>query len=288
LLQTLAPLGALLAPGRSELDLDKAESIRAAIPQVRPDVIVNAAGFTNVDAAQAQPELAMQLNAIAPGIIADAAKKTGALLIHYSTTCVFDGTKREPCTENDLPNPVYAYGRSKLAAEQAIQAAGCDHIILRANWTYSSRRSNFVLKMLERARSVPQINVVDHQTGAPTWARAYAAATAAMLANPARLRERSGVYNLSAGGQCTRYLWAERIIETAKRVAGGGPAWASLARTTTGELPVQAPRPLYTLTNNRKIQALLGFELESWDASLGDFMLDHHHSTRGRSHLDGS
>jgi dTDP-4-dehydrorhamnose reductase len=131
LLQTLAPLGTLLAPSRGELDLTRTESLRTTILNSRPDVIVNAAGFTNVDAAQAQPELAMQLNTMAPAIIAQAAKQVGALLIHYSTTFVFDGTKREPYTEDDLPNPINAYGRSKLAAEQAIRATGCDHIILR-------------------------------------------------------------------------------------------------------------------------------------------------------------
>jgi dTDP-4-dehydrorhamnose reductase len=278
LLQTLAPLGTLLAPSRGELDLAQADSIRATILSARPDVIVNAAGYTSVDAAQAQPELAMQLNAIAPGIIAEITKQVGALLIHYSTTFVFDGAKREPYTEVDPPNPINAYGRSKLAAEQAIQAAGCDHIILRANWTYSSRRSNFVLKMLELARSVPQIRVVDDQTGAPTWARAYAAATAAMLANPARLREHSGVYNLSAAGQCTRYLWAERIIEIAKTLSGTRDGWAELARTATRDFPVQAPRPLYTLTNNRKIHDVLGVDLAPWDTSLSDFMADHYRS----------
>lgn len=281
LLQTLVPLGTLFAPSRAELDLTNTEALRTAILNIRPDVIVNAAGFTNVDAAQAQPELAMQLNALAPAIIAQAAKQVSALLIHYSTTFVFDGTKREPYTEDDLPNPINAYGRSKLAAEQAIQAAGCDHLILRANWTYSSRRTNFVLKMLELAHSVPQIRVVDDQIGAPTWARTYAIATAAMLADPARLREHSGVYNLCAGGQCTRYLWAERIIEAAKALTGESRGWASLARTTTGEFPVQAPRPLYTVTDNRKIRTALSIDLALWDTNLRDFLSDHYgHSRR--------
>lgn len=280
LLQTLAPLGTLLAPSRGELDLTQTASLRAAILSIRPDVIVNAAGFTNVDAAQSQPDLAMQLNALAPAVIAQAAKQVGALLVHYSTTFVFDGTKRKPYTEDDVPNPINAYGRSKLAAEQAIQATGCDHIILRANWTYSSRRTNFVLKMLELARSVPQIRVVDDQIGAPTWARAYAVATAAMLADPARLRGHGGVYNLSAGGQCTRYQWAERIFEIAKLHAGDGRIWASLARTTTAEFPVQAPRPLYTVTDNRKIRGALNIDLAPWEASLHDFLSDHYGRSR--------
>jgi dTDP-4-dehydrorhamnose reductase len=276
LLDALAPLGPLVAPVRAELDLARADSIRAVLLGVKPDIIVNAAGLTNVDAVESQPEIAMQINAVATDIIAGVAKQIGALLVHYSTTFVFDGTKREPYTEDDQPNPINAYGRSKLAAEEAIQASNCDYIILRANWTYSSRRTNFVLKMLELACSTPEISVVDDQFGAPTWARAYAAATAAMLANPRRLRDHCGVYNLSAGGQCTRHAWAERIIETAKQITGKPEGWARLVRTTTRDFPVLAPRPLYTLTNNRKIRHRLGIEMKSWDASLGQFMLDHY------------
>jgi dTDP-4-dehydrorhamnose reductase len=279
LLQTLAPLGTLVAPGRAELDLAKADSIREVVLGVKPDVIVNAAGLTNVDAVQTQPELAMQINAVATDIIAGIAEQIGALVVHYSTTFVFDGSRREAYTEDDQPNPINTYGRSKLAAEQAIQASNCDHIILRANWTYSSRRTNFVLKMLELARAASEISVVDDQTGAPTWARAYAAATAKMLTNPHRLREHSGVYNLSADGQCTRYLWAESIIQTAKQVTGNPDGWARLARTSTRDFPALAPRPLYTLTNNRKIREVLGIELKSWDATLGEFMTDHYRSS---------
>lgn len=278
LLQTLAPLGKLVAPGRVELDLTHADALRTVIREVTPDVIVNAAGFTNVDAAQTQPELAMQVNAAATGIIADTAKAVGAIVVHYSTTFVFDGTQRTPYTENDAPNPINVYGCSKLAAEQAILASGCDYIVLRANWTYSSRRSNFVLKMLELARTAPEIKVVDDQIGAPTWAREYAAATAAMLAEPRRLHDNSGIYNLSASGHCTRYQWAEHIIESAKVLSGEREGWGRLARTVTRDFPVQAPRPLYTLTNNRKIRDVLGIEMKAWDASLGEFMRDHYRS----------
>lgn len=276
LLHSLAPLGTVAAPAHGELDLADAGAIRTAISEIKPDVIVNAAGFTNVDAAQSKPGLAMQLNAAAPGIIAGLAKQVGALVVHYSTTFVFDGSKRVPYTEDDTPGPINAYGSSKLDAERAIQASGCDHIIIRANWTYSSRRTNFVLKVLELARTLPEISVVDDQFGAPTWAREYAAATAAMLEDPRRLREHCGIYNLSARGQCTRYCWAERIIAAAKLHSGSDIGWANLVRTTTAAFPVQAPRPLYTLTNNRKIRDVLGIELKSWDTSLDEFVHDHY------------
>ena len=228
-----------------------------------------------MDAAQAQPELAMQLNATAPGTIAQVAKRIGALLIHYSTTFVFDGAKREPYTEDDEPNPINTYGRSKLAGEQAIRASDCDHIIVRANWTYSSRRSNFVLRMLELARLNAEIKVVDDQMGAPTWARTYAGATAAMLKDVPRLREKKGIYNLSAEGYCTRFQWAERIVESAKALSGVSDGWASLMRTTTRDFASPAPRPLYTVTDNSKIRDVFGIKLKPWDADLEDFMLNH-------------
>jgi dTDP-4-dehydrorhamnose reductase len=273
--RSLAPLGTLAAPERAQLDIADPDAIRAMMRQVRPDVVVNAAGLTNVDAAEAQPELAMQINATAPGVIAEVAKSIGALLVHYSTSFVFDGGKREPYTEEDRPNPINAYGRSKLAGEQAIQACGGNHIIIRANWTYSSRRTNFVLKMLELARSKTEIKVVDDQIGAPTWAREYADATALMLKTQPHLRERSGIYNLSAGGQCTRHEWAALIIESAKTLTGAPGGWAALARTTTREYAILAPRPLYTVTNNNKIRDMLGVALKSWGASMTKHMQEH-------------
>lgn len=273
--QTLAPLGTLLTPSRAQLDLTDADSIRTVLLNAKPDIIVNAAGFTIVDDAEAQPELAMQVNGVAPGIIAEVAKRIGALLVHYSTTFVWDGKKRTPYTEEDAPNPINAYGRSKLAGDSAIQACGSNHIIVRANWTYSSRRSNFVLSLLKLAREKPALNMIDDQTGAPTWAREYARATARMLQNPARLRERCGLYNLSAQGTCTRYQWAEHIIASAKKLTSKQNVWARLLPTTTQAYGVPAPRPLYTATDNSKIRTLLGIELAPWDASLHAFMLEH-------------
>ena len=275
LLQTLAPLGTVVAPDRSQLDLANIDAIRSVIQGVGPDIIVNAAGFTQVDAAETQPAQAQQVNATAPAVIAAAAKPIGALLVHYSTTFVFDGSKREPYTEDDVPGPLNAYGRSKLEGEQAILACGGHAIIIRAGWTYSSRRSNFVLKMLQLAREQETIAVVDDQIGAPTWARDYAVATAQMLERPAYLREHGGIYNLTASGQCTRYQWAEQIIAGAQALSGQRDGWATLRRTTTADFAVAAPRPLYTTASNRKIRVDLGIELRSWNAGVRDFLHDH-------------
>lgn len=272
--RTLAPLGTLIAPERKHADFENPDALRSVIEETRPDIIVNAAGLTIVDAAQAEPERAMQVNAIAPGIIAECAKRIGALLVHYSTTFVFDGTQRTPYTETDAPHPINAYGVAKLAGEQAIQACGGDYLIVRANWVYSSRRTNFVLKMLELAQTNSEIKMVEDQIGAPTWARAYARATAQMLKHPRHWRDHGGVYNLSAAGQCTRYQWAEQIIECARQFAGG-KTWPRLLRTTTEEFPLPAPRPLYTATDNRKMRDVLGIELEPWDVMLGEFMRDY-------------
>lgn len=272
--RTLASLGTLITPGRARADFENADALRSVILEARPDIVVNAAGLTIVDAAQAEPERAMQVNGVAPGIIAESAKQIGALLVHYSTTFVFDGTKRTPYTETDTPHPINAYGMAKLAGEQAIQSCGGEHIIIRANWVYSSRRTNFVLKMLELAQSRAEIKVVDDQVGAPTWARAYARATAQMLKNPQRLRDHSGIYNLSAAGQCTRYEWAELIVECARELAGS-EVRPQLLKTTTAEFPLPAPRPLYTATDNRKMRDVLGIELQPWDVMLRALMRDH-------------
>ncbi len=269
--RTLQPLGELIAPDRNTLDLTNPDSIRRIIRESRPDAIVNAAGFTIVDDAESQPELAMQLNGTAPGIIAECAARSGALLIHFSTTFVFDGSKREPYTENDAPNPLNAYGRSKLAGENAVMSACSRHLILRANWVYSERRSNFVLAILKLARRDRELTIVDDQYGSPTWAGDYAEATARLLRTPERVSDNPGIYHLSARSSCSRMQWARKIIDTAKTVRGDIP-WASLRPTTSALYPHPAPRPLYTITSNRKMEQTFGINLPAWDDRVDEFV----------------
>lgn len=270
--RALRPLGHLVAPGRADLDLTSADSIRQAVRAAQPDVIVNAGGFTIVDAAESDPDLAMQLNGVAPGILAECAAEAGALLVHYSTTFVFDGTKHTPYTEEDSPNPVNAYGHSKLAGERAVIAAGGKSVILRASWVYSDRRTNFVLAMLRLAREKSELAVVDDQIGSPTWARDYANATATLLGNVGRLRECPGIYHLSAGSYCSRLQWAQRLIDSAKTASGLNSGWATLRPTTTALYPHPAPRPLYTATSNQKIERAFGITMPAWDERLDAFV----------------
>lgn len=267
----LQPLGELIAPSRSTLDLTNPDSIRNMIRESRAETIVNAAGFTIVDDAESQPELAMQLNSTAPGIIAECAAQSGALLIHFSTTFVFDGSKTEPYTENDVPNPLNAYGRSKLAGENAVVSACRRHLILRANWVYSARRSNFVLAILKLARKNSDLTVVDDQFGSPTWAGDYAEATARLLKAPELVSDNPGIYHLSARSFCTRMQWAQKIIDTAKKIRGD-IAWASLRPTTSALYPHSAPRPLYTVTSNRKMEQTFGIDLPAWDDRVDEFV----------------
>lgn len=261
----------LIAPGHAEADLTDADAVRALIKNAKPDVIVNAAGFTIVDAAESQTDLAMQLNAAVPGIIAECAEQYAAVLIHYSTTFVFDGTRRTPYTEADTPNPVNAYGRSKLAGEHAVMAACRRHLILRANWVYSARRTNFALAMLKLAREKPELEIVNDQIGSPTWARDYAAATARLIADEGSLRENPGIYHLSAQSHCSRMQWAQKLIACARAMPGNEKCWATLRPTTTAQYPHPAPRPLYTVTSNQKIEAAFGIRMPVWEDRIETF-----------------
>jgi len=268
----LAPLGRVIALGREQLDLTNPGAIRNAIRSASPNIVVNAAGFTAVDLAESQPALAMQLNGIAPGIMAEAAKQVGALLIHYSTSFVFDGTKSEPYVETDPPAPVNTYGKTKLAGEQAITACGGRYIILRAGWTYSRRRANFLLAILRILQEKQELHVVDDQVGAPTWARAYAEATAELVRKGSDAGNHSGIYHLSAAGQATRYQWARTIIDIAQERCGDKYGrWTKLHPITTAEYPLPATRPLYTVMDNSRINRVFGIHIPRWDEQLKSF-----------------
>jgi len=270
--RALSPLGEIIAPDRSQMDLTNPDAIRNAIRAAAPDLIVNAAGYTTVDKAEAERDLAYQINAVAPGIMAEEARRAGALLVHYSTDYVYDGTKQSPYDETDAPNPVNFYGQSKLAGEQAIIAADCRHLILRASWIYSVRGTNFVLTMLRLAREKRNISVVTDQIGCPSWAKYLATASAEIIITNNSLQNISGIYHLSATGHTARFDFAKMIVDLAKVSSNLDPAWASIHPTTTGKYPLPAKRPLYAATSKTKVMQRFGIEIAPWQEQLTAFM----------------
>jgi len=272
LVSALAPLGKVIALGRAELDLARPDTLAERIRDIQPDIIVNAAAYTAVDDAEAEPGLAMCINAEAPALMAEEARRSGALLVHYSTDYVFDGRKNGTYTEDDAPAPLNAYGRSKLAGEQRIAATGCRHLIFRTSWLYADRGTNFLLTMLQLARQRPALRVVADQIGSPTWARALAAATVTALGAP-DLSGKLGIYHLSADGHASRYAFAEEIIRLATEISGTATGWATLAPCTTDEFPRPAARPLNAAAAKDKFQRAFGNAMPHWTTQLRDCML---------------
>jgi dTDP-4-dehydrorhamnose reductase len=201
----------VIAHDRATLDLAKPPDITARVREARPDVIVNCAAYTAVDRAESEPGLAHAVNGVAPGILGEAAKAAGALLVHYSTDYVFDGTKRAAYVESDATNPLSAYGRTKLEGEQAIARSGCRHVILRTSWVYGPHGANFMLTMLRLAATRDELRIVDDQRGAPTSARAIARLTRELLdrdgdtdqltrAEVDQVAAHPGIYHATAAG----------------------------------------------------------------------------------------
>jgi dTDP-4-dehydrorhamnose reductase len=270
----LAPFGTVIGLDRSGMDLASPDSIRRAIRDAKPDVIINAAAYNNVDRAESEPDLAMQVNGVAPGVMAEEAKRLGAILIHYSTDYVFDGELDRPYTEEDVPNPVNAYGRSKLAGERAIEAVGGRYLILRTSWVYSARGSNFVLTVLRLAREKPELAMVDDQSGSPTWARALAQATAELLRKREIIGAHSGTYHLAAGGHASRFELANAIIGIVQDLAGAPGGWAKVRPIATREFPLPARRPPQPIMTKEKVKRVLGVELEHWKDALRSCLVE--------------
>ena len=247
------------------MDLAQPDSIRALIREVRPDVIVNAAGLTHVDHAEAEPALVWAVNAVAPGVIAEEAKRLGALLVHYSSVYIFDGTAAHPYTESDPPNPINAYGRSKLGGEEAIAAVGARALVLRASWVYDVRGRNFVNTMLRLAAEQDELRVVDDQRGSPTWARAIAEVTVAILRDAGLANEAAGIYNLAARGDVTRYDFTRRTLELTHGDRAREPR---LTRIKTSDFPLLAARPLNSVLDISKLASTFPVALRDWDMQL--------------------
>lgn len=264
--RTLAPLGEVAALDRQQLDLANPDQIREIVREIKPNLIVNAAAYTAVDKAEEEPELAMAVNGIAPGILAEEAKRLNAAIIHYSTDYVFDGAKTTPYTEEDEPNPLNVYGRTKLEGERAVQAVGAPHLILRTGWVYGTRGKNFLLTILRLAQEREELRIVDDQIGAPTWSRMIAEATAQILAQGySSLLEKRAIYHLSAGGQTSWYGFAKAIVA---RISETSTQSVKLIQIPTGKYSTPARRPAYSLLSNAKLNGAFGLAMLDWDRAL--------------------
>ena len=275
----LAGRAQVIARERSTLDLARPGDIAARIREARPDVIVNAAAYTAVDRAESEEAIAFAVNGVAPGIIAEEAKRLGALLVHFSTDYVFDGTAQQPYVEGDAVNPLSAYGRTKLAGERAVTASGCAYLTLRTSWVYGPHGKNFMLTMLRLGATQPELRVVDDQRGAPTSSRQLARAVRDLFtpgdggrpiegADVARVKESSGLYHASAAGETTWFGFAGAIFAARER-AGKGAA-PRLIAIPTRDYPLPARRPAYSLLSNGKLAADLGVRIPAWREGLDE------------------
>jgi dTDP-4-dehydrorhamnose reductase len=268
----LACLAPLTVVGSDQVDFANPDSIRAIVRDIGPAIIVNAAAYTAVDKAESEPGAAMAINGLAPGVLAEEARRLRSLLVHYSTDYVFDGTREGAYVETDATNPLNVYGQSKLAGDEAIQAVGGDYLILRTSWVYGSRGANFLLTMLRLARERSELRIVDDQAGAPTSSECIAQATSQMLAQVLTpkgggLQGRSGVYNLTCTGSSTWYGFACVLLNRIS--ASSGVPMPKMVPIPTSEFPRPAKRPANSRLSGQKVEEIFGVNMPAWEDALG-------------------
>lgn len=263
--RTLLPFGDVAALCRHDADLEDLPGLKTVLARQAPDIIVNAAAYTSVDQAQSHEQSAYRINAEAVAILADYARRRGTLLVHYSTDYVFDGAKREPYVETDEPNPLNSYGASKLAGEIAISRSGCDFLVLRTSWVYSSHGSNFVKTILRLANERSELRIVADQHGAPTSAEMIADVSALAIAGYRSGRLERGIYHLAASGETTWHGLACHIVERA--IQNGVPLQTAPDRIVpiaTEEYPVPAKRPKNSRLDTQALTGALGLQFPDW------------------------
>lgn len=269
--RTLSTLGQVVALDRPQIELSNPDSIRAVVRENSPTFIINAAAYTAVDQAEDEPELATQINSVAPAIMAEEAKRSGAVFITYSTDYVYDGTKPGPYIETDKPNPLSVYGCTKLEGDQAVQAIDGAHFIFRTSWVYGARGKNFLLTMIKLGRERKSLKVVNDQIGAPTWSRLIAEATAQVISHCAdgtgspaqQLADLRGAYNLTCGGNTSWHGFTDWILKSL--AAKGDVGLAELDPISAAEYPTRARRPANSVLNCDKLEATFGIRLPEWD-----------------------
>jgi dTDP-4-dehydrorhamnose reductase len=271
--QSFSGLGSITAADRNSVDLARPDQIRALLQRIQPEVVLNAAAYTAVDRAESERELAFAINAEAPRVLAEEAAKINALLVHYSTDYVFDGAKPAPWIEADAPNPLNAYGASKLAGERAVQDAGGKHLIFRTSWVYSPRGQNFLLTMLRLGRERSRLSIVDDQIGAPTTSAALARATYALVASVLAghygdPKNWAGLYHMTCTGQTSWFGFAKAIF--ARAAAPLGMNMPELVPITTEDYPTPARRPRNSVLANAKLKERFNLQLPSWESALDE------------------
>lgn len=265
--RTLSPLGKVWSFDRVSLNLQDSEALSKVIRDIKPDLIVNAAAYTAVDKAEEDQHAAYNVNGVAPGIMAEEAKRCGALLVHYSTDYVFDGQSKKPYLENDAVAPLNMYGKTKLQGEQAIQAVSGKHLILRTSWVYGMRGKNFLLTMLRLGQEKDLLKIVSDQIGAPTWSRLIASATAQMAFRSLSLPndELWGIYHLTSGGQTSWFGFAEEIFKIYDGKKNVKPKLQAIA---TSEYLLPAIRPQYSVLSNDKLWGNFQLRIPEWNEAL--------------------
>jgi dTDP-4-dehydrorhamnose reductase len=263
LARVLPAHGHVLALDRAALDLADGDAIVAAVRGARPQFIVNAAAYTAVDRAESEPERAIAINARGPGILADEARRAGALLIHYSTDYVFDGESDAAYDEDSTPRPINVYGQSKLDGEHAIAAAAGASLVLRTSWVYGRSGQNFLTTMRRLGAERDELRVVSDQIGTPNWSRSLAAMTAALLGlGGAFLGERAGLYHASGAGSTSWFGFARAIFAGADR--------PRVVPITSDQYPTAARRPRRSVLSSTKFADTFGFSLPPWEHMLRD------------------
>jgi len=263
LLRTLAPLGKVTALDYPDVDLTDSDGLRKLVREIKPQIVVNAAAYTAVDKAEEDEARCLAINATGAGVLAEEAAKLGAAIVHYSTDYVYNGTGERPWVETDAVEPLNAYGRTKLAGDEAIAAANPRHLIFRVSWVYGARGSNFLLTMLRLARQKEALTVVDDQVGAPTWSRQIAEATALAIA---RWNGQSGVYHLPQAGFTSWYGFAKAIFELDPKKAE--QVLREVSPVSSDAYPSKARRPTNSRMSGEKLAADFGIRLPHWEDSL--------------------
>jgi dTDP-4-dehydrorhamnose reductase len=271
--RSLAPLGELVALGSQSQhycgDMTNLEGIAKTVRDVAPDIIVNAAAHTAVDKAESEPDLAHTINTLAPSVLAQEAKRSGAWLIHFSTDYVFDGSGDKPWLEDDVSGPLGVYGKTKLHGEEAIIASGCKHLIFRTSWVYAARGNNFAKTMLKLAQTRDALNVINDQFGAPTGADLLADVTAHAIRVVLQRPEVSGLYHLVASGETTWHEYANVVIDFARQAGVDVKVAAEAVQAVpTTAFPTPAVRPLNSRLDTSKLKSAFGLTLPHWQVGV--------------------